>query len=652
MEGYEPRPQQSSMARAVEDAILKETNLIVEAGTGTGKSIAYLLPLILWAVKEGQKVVVSTYTKALQNQLFVKDLPFLKKAIGVDFGYELCMGADNYLCVRKSRLNHTVKKSYPKKLKEQYSNILHWLHETGSGLVTDLPFEPEKKVWDNFSREADMCLGKKCPYRDECFYLRARYKQARSHIIITNHSLLFTDLVHGSRILPDFDALVLDEAHTVEDVATSQFGKEFNTAALDFFLRGITPFISEKNIGPDEYPGLRQEILEVRTWMHRAEKASKGFFEGTKEIFGRESGVKSFDRDSVRTNELCEALLGLSTTLGILSRSCRDVVLREEFHACAERSDNFLDSIDFIFSNEDPHYVYWLDVRQRAKDVTYSFHAAPVNVSEHMRDYLFDKVSPVILTSATLSSSGANVDFSFVKKRLGIDSAIELSLDSPFDYGKNVLLYVPGRFPDPNNEKALYRSEIVSNIIDIYDVMGGRIFALFTSYEMLNYASKAISEKREDIKLLKQGELPRYVLLDVFKRDRGSILMGTSTFWQGVDVPGASLECVIITKLPFSVPTDPINAARIRDIEQEGKNPFNEYQIPRAIMMFRQGFGRLIRTNTDRGVVAILDPRVKTRFYGGKFLEALPGCRRTGSLEDIRGFFDHFPGDLEVCTDI
>ncbi len=652
MEGYEPRSQQVRMAEAVRDSIDKETNLIVEAGTGTGKSLAYLVPLIYWAVREGRKVVISTYTKALQNQLYVKDLPFLSRILDIDFNYELCMGAGNYLCLRKAHIHHAVKKSYSNKVKEQHSKILKWRDETDTGLVTDLPFEPEYKVWDKFSREADMCLGKKCPFKDECFYLHSRYKQAQAHVIITNHALLFTDLVHGSRILPDYDALVLDEAHTVEDVATSQLGKEFNGMALSFFLRSLHPFLSDKNVGPGEYGKLRSDLSEVRAWIHKAEKASKDFFDRTEGLFGRESGVKKFDRGVLPTEDLCACLLGLSTSLSVLSRACKNVILREEFHSCAERSDNFLDVIDFIFSNEEKSFVYWLDVRSRGKDVVYSFHAAPVNVSGQMRSYLFERISPVILTSATLSSSSSAVDFSFVRKRLGLDYAVELSLDSPFDYSKNVLLYAPRQFPDPNSDRDGYKKEVVQQIMDVHDIMGGRIFALFTSYEMLNYAADTVREKRDDINILKQGDLPRYVLLDVFKQDPTSVLLGTSTFWQGVDVPGTSLECVIITKLPFAVPSDPINAARIREMEQEGRNAFQEYQIPRAIMMFRQGFGRLIRSNSDRGVVVILDPRVKTKFYGRRFLKSLPKCKTSSDIQDIRDFFEHYPGDLEVCRDI
>ncbi len=641
LEGYQARPQQLEMVQAVEEAIEGSRNLVVEAGTGVGKSLAYLVPFINWAVRENKRVVVSTYTKALQNQLFVKDLPFLERILGREFRYAICMGSENYVCVRKAQRNANLDLFESKKRGNEAEKIIEWISRTETGLATDMDFVPERSVWSRFARESDICLGKKCPCADRCFYRKARQEQSESHVLVTNHSLLFTDLVSDARVLPEFQGLVLDEAHTLEDVATGHFGKQASDAGLEYLIDGIYALLSRiKKVRRGNEEKFRESVSEAGKYVKKLKSSSDRFFGEAGKIFGDGTGVFGFNRDLFIHEDLSKPLATLAFLLMDLGRKLDDDEDRGAAYAYAERCNRYCEAVDFIFGHEGDRYVYWAEIQERRKEKRYSFHAAPIDISSEMKEYLFAKVCPVVLTSATLvSSTGGRPDFSFIKDRLGIDDPLELALDSPFDYRNNVLMYIPRGMADPNRQFDAFKRQVFEGIAGMYDIMGGRIFALFTSYEMLNWTANVMKKERGDIQILKQGDLPRYVLLDVFKKNRDCVLLGTSTFWQGVDVPGSSLECVIITKLPFSVPSDPINAARIDSIKEKGGNPFVEYQLPQAVIMFKQGFGRLIRGHSDRGVVAVLDPRVKTRHYGEEFLKALPECRHTDSLEDVKGFF-------------
>ena len=640
LQNYETRPQQLEMVQAVDEAIESEKNLVVEAGPGVGKSLAYLVPFINWAVEKNKKAVISTYTKALQNQLYVKDLPFLSRTLDVDFRYALCMGSENYVCLRKAGKLHVRDLFESKKTKNEFDKITKWIPKTDTGLVTDMAFVPDRSVWAEFSREADLCLGKKCPHFSGCFYMNARREQADAHVLITNHAMLFTDMMSEAHVLPDFQGLVLDEAHTLEDVATKHFGSDVSNAGFIRIFERIEGLVSGKL---EEILSLG-EVWDKKTHVQKnldgVKALSDEFFNSVGDIYGQENGTFEFDHSQFQTEDLAETLKELAKSLDELGDTFTDAEDSELAKACADKCDKVREAMKFIFDAPDRRYVYWLEVNSRRKGVNYSFHASPVDISGQMRTHLFDRVSPVVLTSATLSVSSKESDLSFIENRLGVDGALELILDSPFDYAKNVLMYLPQGIPDPAKEVGSFKDNICDHIISMYDIMGGRIFALFTSYSMLNAAAADIATKREDINILKQGDLPRYVLLDVFKKNCDSVLLGTSTFWQGVDVPGNPLECVIITKLPFSVPTDPVNAARIKSIRDEGFNPFNEYQLPQAIIMFKQGFGRLIRSCSDRGVIVVLDPRLRTRVYGKKFIESLPGCPRTDKLEDVRDFFN------------
>lgn len=636
LEGYESRPQQVEMAEAVEEAIAAPCNMIVEAGTGSGKSLAYLVPFIRWAVKEGKRVAVSTFTKALQNQLFVKDLPFLEKAMGLDFRYALSMGSDNYVCLRKAN-NSTSDlfdtKSQIKGMKE----VKAWLKTTATGMVTDMDFKPESHVWERFSRDSQLCSWHKCAYYEKCFYRKAKLQQQEAHVLVTNHSLLFTSLVSETGVLPEFHGLVLDEAHTLEDVATGHFGTEASLPGLERILDGMRKFFSEKHSG-DLTGGICKEGKKA---VGNTEKYIEKFIAEAQSVFGQESGTIMFEDDQAPAySSLLGALSELSEIARDLADAARGTEVEDAARISAAKLDHFCASLDVVLGERSSRYVYWVSIYGRKNGPGYSFKAAPIDISREMRKYIFDSICPVVLTSATLSSSVNKADFGYLKERLGLEDPIELALESPFDHENNVLMYMPRRKTDPNRDPSGFRKDIGGDIISMYDILGGRIFALFTSYALLNAVASDIQGIRPDINMLKQGDLPRYVLLDVFKKSRESVLMGTTTFWQGVDVPGTSLECVIITKLPFAVPNDPVNSARIKSMEERGMNSFYGYQLPQAVIMFRQGFGRLIRSRSDRGVVAVLDPRIHTRGYGKEFIKSLPKCRITDSIDDVRSFFE------------
>jgi len=635
MPSYEARPQQLAMAEAVERAIETERHLIAEAGTGTGKSLAYLVPFIFWAVRENKKVVVSTFTKTLQNQLAIKDLPLLSRILDVEFRYSLCMGSENYLCLRKAAKAGDAGLFRKKKEKEEAGRLAGWARETETGLSTDLDFVPSSSVWKRFSRQADMCRLSRCPHKERCFYRRARKEQQDSHILITNHALLFSDIASEARLLPEFHGLVVDEAHTLEDVATNHFGSSVSGTAYTVLLGEIT-----RTVSSGEMPfGLAQ----LKEHVNKASYAVSELMKEVDSVYGAEMppGARELERGRFDHSAVRDAFEELASTLAALARDAGDEDSESELGAYSLRCRDISERTEAVFCASGDPDISWLEAREKGGKRSYSFRSAPVDVSEKLNLVLFDRVSPVVLTSATLSSSqgGRKADFSFFKKRTGLDACDELSVGSPFDHANNVLIFIPCDVPDPNKEAELFRGKVVSYTEDLYDIMGGRIFVLFTSYNMMDRVGLELNRTREDIKTFKQGDFPRYVLLDLFKRDRESLLLGTTSFWQGVDVPGRSLEAVVITRLPFASPQDPVKAARIKRIREAGGDPFSEYQLPQAVIMFKQGFGRLIRSRSDRGIVAVLDPRVRTRSYGRQFTGALPECRVTSSLSDVRDFF-------------
>ncbi len=636
MKAYESRPQQIRMAEAVCDAIEHERHLIVEAGTGVGKSLAYLIPFIIHAVENDKKIVVSTNTKTLQQQLHQKDLPFLKQSLGIEFNYVLCLGSENYLCKRRLNSDFARDLFETDAQIEDTKKIREWSDRTNSGIMSDLGFTPKQGVWDNVCRDPDLCFGNKCNYKKNCFYRKAKEEQKNAHILITNHSLFFTNLAAGGQVLPQFQAVVFDEAQTLEEAAAGCLGFEVSNAQVKYLLDSIYNPATEKGL-LTKFKRAKHQVDIIFHSLKESRAAAIEFFNAAAEKFGNQNDAKRIMTKNIIYNYLDEPLKGLIDAI----KGLIDYVNKEEdeilIKSYAKRCGALKAVLSFILSLEKEDYVYWVEVSARRRGIRYSLFSSPIEIAEELDKKLFSVIKPIVLASATLST---NNNFGFIKKRLGIKECKEVLLDSPFNYKENVLLYLPKKMTDPGDDFKLFQRQALEHIKAVIDIMRGRTFILFTSYGMLNFITNELKSSYKDIIFLRQGERPRYALLEEFKKSSNAVLLGTNSFWQGVDVPGRALECVVITKLPFLVPDDPVTEARMELIESHNGNSFTDYQIPQAIMMFKQGFGRLIRTKTDRGVVAVLDPRISTKYYGKSFINALPKCRYIHDIDDMKSFFN------------
>ncbi len=636
LENYESRPQQLKMAEAICESIESEKHLLVEAGTGVGKSLAYLVPFIIYATENDKKVIVSTNTKTLQQQLYEKDLPFLKRSLGIEFEYALCLGTENYLCVRHLHSEFTHDLFDTDTQRNDAKRIIEWSSKTNSGVKSELGFIPIDEVWDKVCRESDLCLGSKCSYKNNCFYKNAKKHERSSHILITNHALFFTNLASGGLVLPQFHAIVFDEGQTLEDVATSYLGYEISNAKIKYLFDSIYNPKTEKGILL-KFKHQKDKVNAIKKYLEESRIGSIHFFEEISKKFGTKNEVKRIRTKNIIFNYLEEPLSRLADSM---KKLLEDVKSEEEealVRAYVKKCISLKASLSFILTLIDDNYVYWVEVFEKRGGVKYSLFASPIQIAEELNKQLFDKIRPIILTSATLST---NNNFDFIRSRLGINECGELLLGSPFNYKENVLLYLVKKIADPSDDFEEFQKQALAHIREVIDIMQGRTFILFTNYKMLKTIYDELKLNYKNINLLKQGDQPRYDLLGNFKRNMNSVLLGTNTFWQGVDVPGKALECVVITKLPFSVPDDPMTEARMELIESRNGNPFLEYQVPQAIMLFKQGFGRLIRTKSDRGIVAVLDPRVTTRYYGKSFLNVLPKCKYTSDINDVKSFFN------------
>lgn len=620
---YEFRQGQLEMAEGVAGIIKSGGHLICEAGTGIGKGFAYLIPFIEWALSNDKRVVIATYTKALQEQLAKKDIPFLIKSLGFDFRYALCVGSENYLCRR--RLNRSWQQGLfeTKREASELGEIMRW--ETETGLKMELPFEPLDSVWLKVCRQTDLCRGKKCGH--ECFHARARAEQAKAHLLIANHHLFFADIASGRQILPKYDGVVFDEAHNLEDVAASHFGFELTNTQLKYMLdeffhpRHETGFFSR-------IKGLKGKG-ELVVMANASRQAGDIFFESALNLL---EGKSTFClRGSGKLeNVLTSTLEQMADAVQDKIKDIDDEEDREEVACHILRLKGFgAQASDFVEQKRDGH-VYWIEAEARQRMTKCRLCASPVDVAPYLKEFVFDQISPIVFTSATMAVGDS---FDFIKNRLGIEAPREILLPSPFDFERQALLYAPSDLPDPSRNEDLYVNEISKRIKDIVKITGGRAFILFTSYQMLNQVHDLIAG--DDFLVLKQGDLPRWQLLQKFKKMERAVLFGTATFWQGIDVPGSALECVIITRLPFAVPDHPLTQARLADLEGRGEDAFMGYQVPKAALLLKQGFGRLIRHRNDIGIVAIMDPRIRTRYYGRIFLDALPQCREMEGIDEL-----------------
>ncbi|MFH1875928.1 MAG: helicase C-terminal domain-containing protein [Candidatus Omnitrophota bacterium] len=619
-------------------AVYGNKHLLVEAGTGVGKSIAYLLPFIKWTVEKDKKVVISTYTKTLQEQLTKKDLPQLKSILGMDFNFALCLGAANYLCLRRLTQNACLDIFSTDRDKNDMQRLQEWSRNTQAGLRTELNFTPAQSVWEKICRESDLCLGKKCSFRKNCFYYKAKAKEYKAHILVTNHHLFFANIASGGAVLPVFDAIVFDEAHTLEQVATAYLGREISNFKIKYLFDALFNPQTGKGLlwGMRGIP--RKKIEEVRAKLEVTRLAADDFFSKLIAGFGQEPQTTRVRKPLLPDHYFLYCLSNLLDSLKIILESVKRDEDKLDIRHFISRIEELRRNLAGILNTQWPGYVYWFSLQARQRGLRLSLCSAPVDISQEFKEKVLTDKVPVILTSATISVNGK---FDFIKENLGFAPTVDsLILDSPFDYSKNVLLYLTQNIPDPNGPQKEYLHALSAEIKEILKLTSGRTFILFTSFKMMNKIYEEIKGSFTNLHFLKHGEEPRYRLLEAFKSAGNNILLGTNTFWQGIDIPGKSLECVVITKLPFAVPDDPVTEARMEMLKEQGKNPFTHYQLPQAVTMLRQGFGRLIRGKSDRGMVAILDPRITTRYYGRNFLQAIPHCKRIYHLDKARSFFE------------
>jgi len=617
---YEFRSGQLEMAEAVESALAEKRHLIVEAGTGTGKTLAYLVPAIL----SGKRVVVSTGTKNLQEQLFYKDIPFLQKHFPRPVSACYMKGRANYLC--RQKVYDAEREPVLSGLEEvaDYQVIRDWEQKTETGDRAEIRTLPESSsAWLKLDARGDLCTGRKCQQFERCFLTLMHQRAFESDIIIVNHHLFFADLAVKVRlddsegIIPEYDAVIFDEAHEIEDVVGQYFGIAVSSYQFEELIRDVTAVTRRKNISSAELDRILMSIGD-----HAVQ-----FFS----LFGDNDGRRGFTGQAAFLNEHNDEFMNVVLGLELLSTHLKLINgAPEEVFPLVRRADEIAGALKFFMDGSDRSHVYWTERRGRGCFLQ----ATPIEVASILREHLFDEVETVVLTSATLAVSGG---FEFAQKRLGLEYARPLVVPSHFDYQTQALLYVPQHLPDPRSPA--FTAKASDEVVRILQHSRGRAFVLFTSYQQMRLTYDRVSLDI-DYETLMQGTGPRTALLDEFRRTPNCVLFATSSFWQGVDVPGEQLSCVIIDKLPFAVPSDPVVEARIRRIRDEGGEPFYEYQIPQAAIALKQGFGRLIRSRSDRGVLAILDNRITKQRYGQVFFDSLPDYAFTTDIRKVESFFN------------
>lgn len=631
---YEYREGQIQMAEKVLEAFENKKHLIVEAGTGTGKTLAYLVPAIAAASGGKKRVIISTGTKNLQEQLMEKDIPFLQKIMPKKFSAAYMKGRGNYACLY--RVHKAENQPILDGLDQigQFEKVRNWTYETQTGDRRELVDLPEDlSFWNRINARGDICIGQKCPEYEPCFITRMRACADAADIVIVNHHLFFADLnVRGNqfgKVIPDYDAVIFDEAHLIEDIASDYFGFQVSSFQLDELVRDADSLPITDAMVTRELTKLGAKIigLSEQLWLKFVMARFDGRFPLTPDLFSyRERTSEN------RPTPLGEVYLALDSALGSLVSTLDPLAeTSPEIDSLVRRVRQARFDLDFIAMQAERNYVYWLEKRGRGMFLR----ASPVDVSELLREKLFDKVDSCILTSATMSSSGS---FNFVRERLGLDTAKTSSFTAPssFDYESQAILYLPKAMPDPRSPE--FTQLAAGEIIKILDVTKGHAFVLCTSNQSMTALYELVSS-RVNYPCFIQGSMSKAGLLERFRETANAVLFATASFWQGVDVQGDQLSCVIIDKLPFAVPSDPVVAARSRFIDENGGRSFFDYSVPQAVISLKQGIGRLIRSRTDRGVIAILDPRLKTKGYGRDFLQSLPRMRITSDIADAKLLF-------------
>ncbi len=667
---FEYRSQQVEMLRAVTRAFSQGNHLMVEAGTGTGKSFAYLVPAALWAIQNNCRVVISTNTITLQDQLINKDIPDLRKALGIDLRATVLKGRANYLCPR--RLD-AFRQRGPENADEMrvLGKVLIWLNQGGKGDRTELNLNgpAEREVWSRISAEDEGCKAEVCVSRTggACPFYRARMAAQSAHLVVVNHALLLADVVTGSRVLPEYSYLIVDEAHHLESATTNALSYRITQTDLSRMLRelgGISSGILGRLtaqlhdiLRPSDFAAFNQSIQRATDLAFRSEHGLDAFLASIDRFMenardGRPVGpygqqvrilpstrtLPAWTEVEMAWDSAHESLKLLLSLLGDVYRS-----IAEGLDALSEELEDNLGSLadlrrrleeaetrlNHLVTEPDPSSIYWAEIQPNNGRL--ALQIAPLHVGPLMERYLWHEKNSIILTSATLTTQG---EFDYLRSRLNADEADELMLGSPFDYENSTLLFLAKDIPEPNDANN-YQRVVDSTLIRLAKATGGRMLVLFTSYAQLKRTSQNIgpSLAEADIQVYEQGEgASSNILLETFRETDRAVLLGTRAFWEGVDIPGEALSVLVIVKLPFDVPSDPIVASRSETFE----DPFNEYQLPEAILRFRQGFGRLIRTQSDRGVVAVLDRRILTKRYGRSFTESLPDCHVVqGSVQEL-----------------
>ena len=673
---FEIRPQQMAMADAVARAILKPEHLAVEAGTGVGKTFAYLAPLILLALEKQAPVAVSTHTINLQEQIVFKDIPFLQRHMGVEFNAVLCKGRSNYLCRR--RLDRTRRMSgdlFRKSQERELNRILRWADTTEDGSLSDFP-QPAPEVWNQVCSEHDNCLNRKCPYYGRCFLMKARNRAFEADILILNHHLFFSDLAlrqEGVALLPEFKTLVLDEAHRLEATASEHLGLRLSQAGIEHWLRrlyvpesgkGLLAALKESDLAhavSGVWDDVERFFLEIKRWANLAGKENR-------RVVGAPLEMPVF---------LGERLTAVIHQVDRRADMLEDPDVKAELKTITRRGLEIRNSLDVFLTQSQTNHVYWIElegVRRRQ----FVLHSAPIEVGPILETLLFQQFQAVIMTSATLAvaddqrprqrrgklachdlsvarrlvrhsswsdggsqplrdEGGSEVNqeqknnaspLAYFLNRVGANSCQELVVGSPFNFSRQMRVIIAGDMPDPKAPDA-FLAAATPAIRQFIQQTQGRAFVLFTSAEMMKTVAKQLRSVIEanGLMLIVQGEgIPRHRMLDEFKQNGAAVLFGLDSFWMGVDVRGEALSNVIIARLPFAVPDEPVTKARMDRIRAQGGDPFRDYSLPEAILKFRQGVGRLIRTATDEGIIVVLDSRIVTRWYGRFFLESIPEC--------------------------
>lgn len=662
---FEYRDEQLHMAEHIEKGLNDEKKVVVEAGTGTGKTLAYLIPSIQWAVENGKKVIISTNTINLQEQLLNKDIPIVKKIMQKDFKYLLVKGRGNFLCNRKHANLLSMKpadlEEFSQDQKKQFEALINWGKETRTGDKSELYFEVDYTVWEYFQSETDICAGSRCPYKSECFFLKSREEKKKADILIANHHIFFSDLAIRKEIgfntdysiLPEYGLVVFDEAHNIQKVARDYFSYEVSkygfTKAMNQIhnisnnkkhkgqLEILLQYLKKRNYEDKE---VVEKLLEndVRINHNNLFKAGRDYFDRLIEIFSKgQVGSISFriKKDEIMASSFYSMLNDVKENFMLefntYFRTARKIItslkdtedndgIINDFSKYIERLETFFENFKFINNLDDEEFIYWVEVNNKKSNS--KLVATPLNIDGELSENLYSNLKQLIFTSATIAVEN---NFDYFKKSIGLEEeTYDKIIASPFDYDRQMKVYIPSGLPDPNDRNFL--DEIEPLLKKMILKTKGRTFVLFTSYKSLNYMYYMLREELEEngINFFIQGMYPRTKLVEMFKNSDSPVLFGTDSFWEGVDVKGEKLVSVIIVKLPFKVPSDPVTEAIIETYELQGKNPFIEYQIPESVIKFKQGIGRLIRSKEDRGIITILDNRIVTKRYGKYFLDSIP----------------------------